>query len=73
MTTNATEMSTPVTHGELRAELERFETRFDHKLEQLETRFDEKLEIWGGALLDRIESVEQRLLTELADRRRTHE
>jgi exonuclease VII large subunit len=47
----ATDMSTPVTRGELRAELAQFEIRFDQKLEH-----------WGGALLARIESGEQRML-----------
>ena len=56
---DSTDMSTPVTRGELRAELAQFEIRLEQKLEQ-------KLEIWGGALLARIESTEQRLLSELA-------
>ncbi|HEU4726880.1 MAG TPA: hypothetical protein VFT22_03295 [Kofleriaceae bacterium] len=42
--TDATDMTTPVTRGELRAELEQLEARFDHKLEQLEIRLEEKLE-----------------------------
>lgn len=69
-----TDMSTPVTRGELRAEIEQLETRLDQKLDQklanLVTKADLEqrlanvatkadLEIWGGALLDR-------LLTELA-------
>lgn len=55
---DTTDMATPVTRGELRAELVQFEARFD-----------QKLEMWGGALLERIktgerriDSVEQRLL-----------
>jgi chromosome segregation ATPase len=47
---NATDMSTPVTRGELREELT-----------QLETRFDQKLDIWAGALMARINAGEHRL------------
>ena len=67
-----TDMSTPVTRGELREEIERLEIRLDQKLDRLDQQFDQKfaqmankmatkadLEIWGGALLER-------LLTELA-------
>jgi hypothetical protein len=53
------DMSTPVTRGELRDELEQLEARLDRKL-------DQKLETWGGALLARIASGEQRTLSELA-------
>jgi hypothetical protein len=52
-------MSTPVTRGELKAELGQFEMRLDQKL-------DQKLGLWGGALRAQIEGSEQRLLTELA-------
>jgi exonuclease VII large subunit len=45
---DATDMSTPVTRGELREEIAqletRLETRLDQKLENLETRLDQKLE-----------------------------
>jgi chaperonin cofactor prefoldin len=70
MTVNATDMSTPVTRGELRAELERFEIRFEQLEIRLEQKLEQKLahlatraelEIWGGALLARIESGEQRM------------
>jgi len=44
---DTTDMTTPVTRGEMRTELERLE---------------QKLEMWGGALLARIESGEQRLI-----------
>ncbi|HEX7838036.1 MAG TPA: hypothetical protein VF469_11265 [Kofleriaceae bacterium] len=56
-----TDMSTPVTRGELRAEIEQLEIRLEQKLDQ---KLDQKLahvatkadlEVWG-----------QRLLTELA-------
>jgi hypothetical protein len=56
---DTTNMSTPVTRGELKAELEQFEIRLDQKL-------DQKLGLWGGALRAQIEASEQRLLTELA-------
>jgi phage shock protein A len=61
---DATDMSTPVTRGELRAELAQFEQTLEQKLAQrlapLATKAE--LEVWGGALLARIESGEQRLL-----------
>ena len=44
---DTTDMATPVTRGDMRAELERLE---------------QKLEMWGGALLERIKAGEQRLL-----------
>jgi hypothetical protein len=50
MTPDAPDMSTPVTRGELREDLA-----------QLDQKFKQWLEIWGGALLTRIESTEQRL------------
>ena len=67
---DATDMSTPVTRGELREEIAQLETRLDQKLENLESRLDQKLgnlesrletrlDLWGGALLER-------LMTELA-------
>jgi hypothetical protein len=59
---NVTDMSTPVTRGELRAELVQLETRFDRRLAHLETKARGDLEIWGGALLARIESGEQRMI-----------
>ena len=43
-------MALPVTRGELREELAKFEQKFDRKLE-----------IWGGALADRISKLEQRV------------
>lgn len=55
MTADATDMSTPVTRGELREEFAKFEVRLD-----------QKLELWGGALLDRIAASERRMLAELA-------
>jgi hypothetical protein len=78
---DGTDMSTPVTRGELREELEKLGSRFEQKLETLEHRFDQKLETldqkfdqklrtgleaWGNVLLARIDASEQRLLTELA-------
>jgi ubiquinone biosynthesis protein UbiJ len=70
MTADATDMSTPVTRGELREEFARFEIKVDQKLDQLERRldlkFDQKLEIWGGALVARIADSERRMIAELA-------
>lgn len=62
MTPDATDMSTPVTRGELREELA-----------QLDQKFKQWLEIWGGALLARIESTEHRLneRIELSEQRLT--
>ena len=58
---DATDMSTPVTRGELREEIERLELRLAHLATKAE------FEIWGGALLERIKSSEQQL-TERIDR-----
>ena len=63
MMDDATNMSTPVTRGELKAELEQFEIRLDQKFDR---KLDLKLGLWGGALRAQIEASEQRLLTELA-------
>jgi hypothetical protein len=63
MIDNATNMSTPVTRGELKAELEQLEIRLEQKLDQ---KLDQKLGLWGGALRAQIETSEQRLLAELA-------
>jgi hypothetical protein len=60
MTADATDMSTPVTGGELRAELQQFEERLEQRFASLMTRVD--LEFWGGVLLARIESGEQRMI-----------
>jgi hypothetical protein len=57
--TDAGDMTTPVTRGELRQEL----TELRQELRQ---EFRYGLEMWGGALLARIEASEQRLLAELA-------
>ena len=57
------DMSTPVTRGELREELARFELRS----EQLEQKFDQKFELWGGALLARITESEQRMLARISE------
>ena len=70
---DSTDMSTPVTRGEFA----QFEIRLEQRLAQLATKAEiaqlatkAELEIWGGALLarllERIDSVEQRLLAELA-------
>ena len=54
-----TDMSTPVTRGELRDELAQLENRIERK-------FDDKLDLWGGALLARITESEKRMISELA-------
>jgi DNA anti-recombination protein RmuC len=41
---NPTDMSTPVTRGELREEIAQLEARLDQKLDHLETRLDQKLD-----------------------------
>ena len=61
MTVNATDMSTPVTRGELREELGQFETRFDQKLEKLETRIDGKLEQLEERIDGKLEKLETRI------------
>ena len=55
MTPDATDMSTPVTRGELKEEFAHFEQKLDAK-------FTQWLETWGGAILARMESSEQRLI-----------
>jgi hypothetical protein len=55
MTADATDMSTPVTRGELKEELAKFEIKLD-----------QKLELWGGALMARIADSERRMIAELA-------
>ena len=55
MANDVTDMSTPVTRGELRDELS-----------HLERKLDNKLDLWGGALLARIAESEKRVLNELA-------
>lgn len=73
--TSATDMSTPVTRGELREELTKLRQEFQQAVTQLATKVE--LDLWGGALLariqsdkrelaERIELSEQRLITELA-------
>ena len=57
--TGSTDMSTPVTRGELREELEQLKQQFELRLAPLATKAE--LEIWGGALLERIKSSEQQL------------
>jgi len=71
-----TDMSSPVTRGELRDELAQFEHRierkFDDKLDRLERKFDNNLGLWGGALAAQISELaaqmresEKRMLNEL--------
>jgi hypothetical protein len=45
-------MTTPVTRGELRAEIDALEARLDKRFAVMATKAD--LEIWGGALLAEI-------------------
>ena len=52
---DSTDMSTPVTRGELREELKQLRQELKQELRQ-------DLETWGGALLARIESGEHRLI-----------
>jgi hypothetical protein len=77
MTRGATDMSTPVTRGELREELDLLDRKFDNKLDLLDRKFDNKLDLldrkfdnkldlWGGALLARIAESEKRVINELA-------
>ena len=73
MTNDVTDMSSPVTRGELRDELAQFERKFDDKLDRLERKFDNNLGLWGGALAAQISELaaqmresEKRMLNELA-------
>jgi hypothetical protein len=73
---SATDMSTPVTRGELKEELEQFRHELRHELRQelqelrgeIRHEFATKveLEIWGGALLARITASQQQLQLDLA-------
>jgi len=63
MFTSTDDMSTPVTRGELREELQHLEQKLDQKLALMATKVE--LEILGGALLARIETWEQRLLARI--------
>jgi len=56
---DVTDMSHPVTRGELQEELGRFK-------QELKSEFRQDLEIWGGALMARMDAQEQRLYAELA-------
>lgn len=62
---DAPDMSTLVTRGELRAELAQLEMRLEKKLAQVATKAG--LEPWGGALLVRIESGEKRMVELMGD------
>jgi hypothetical protein len=58
-------MSTPVTRGELQEELQQFKAEIAQlatksEIANFATKVD--LEIWGGALLARMDGIEQRLL-----------
>jgi hypothetical protein len=56
---DSTDMSTPVTRGELREELKQLRQELKQELRQ-------DLDTWGGALLARIQSGEQRLIERIA-------
>ena len=68
---DSTDMTTPVTRGELREELAQLEQRLEQKLDQkLEQKLDQKLahfatkaelEIWGGALAARFTELSAEL------------
>jgi len=57
------DMSKPVTRGELVEDLESFDQKLDRKLDRKLDQYATKadLEIWGGALSARIGGVETRL------------
>lgn len=70
--TDAHEMSTPVTRGELREEIALlhqkfdqkfavFEQKLEHRIERYEQGLRRDLELWGGALLARIEASDRRV------------
>jgi hypothetical protein len=77
MTRDMTDMSSPVTRGELRDDLaqleDRIERKFDDKLDRLERKVDNNLDLWGGALAAQISELaaqmresEKRMLNEIA-------
>jgi hypothetical protein len=61
MTVDVTDMSTPVTRGELRDELTQLEHRFDDKLGHLEQRFDDKLGHLEQRFDDKLDQLERKL------------
>ena len=62
---NAADMSTPVTRGELQEELTKFRQEMHQAIAPLATKAE--LEIWGGALLARIQSSEHTLRQEMRE------
>jgi DNA anti-recombination protein RmuC len=64
MTNDETDMSSPVTRGELRDDLAQFEHRierkFDAKLDRLESKFDAKLDRLESKLDDKIDRLERK-------------
>ena len=60
------DMSTPVTRGELREELQQVEGRFDEKLERLLARIESGEQRMTAAISNAIEASEQRMRTDLA-------
>jgi exonuclease VII large subunit len=58
---DATDMSTPVTRGELREEIAQLETRIDQKLERLETRIDQKLDNLETRIDQKLDNLETRI------------
>ena len=62
---NAEDMSTPVTRGELREELARLRQEFPQAIAPLATKAD--LDLWGGALLDRIQSGERAMKEQMKE------
>jgi hypothetical protein len=68
MKPESSDMSAPVTRGELRIELAELEQKLEKKLEKYATKVD--LELWGGALFERLlvmeERLEQRLSAQMA-------
>lgn len=58
MSADASDMSTPVTRGELHEELARFEARIEQRFERLEQKLERKLE---QKMEDRLEQFEQKL------------
>jgi hypothetical protein len=60
---DAADMSTPVTRGELRAELQQLRLEIQQAVAPLATKVE--LELWGGALLARMAQMHQELRQEL--------
>ena len=69
---DANDMTTPVTRGELRAELEQLEIRVDHKLERFEQRLERRFEELEVKLEQKLEEKLEQKLEEKLEKKLAH-